>query len=93
MNLLPLEVIPIAQYPAVPTSQIRWSMSKHRIVLTAVALAACRLAYGDAAIVSGAAAPPGWAPAPEILAPFAGDARATPLVPRTQVIRGNDRVF
>lgn len=37
--------------------------------------------------------PPGWAPAPEILAPFAGDAKAAPLVPRTQVIRGNDRVF
>ena len=38
--------------------------------------------------------PPGWAPAPEILAPYARDGAPAPvLVPRPQVIRGNDRVI
>lgn len=69
-------------------------MSNPRILLTAVALLACRIAHGDTAIPAGSVVPPGWAPAPEILAPLTRDAAPAPvLMPRPQVIRGNDLVI
>jgi general secretion pathway protein D len=44
-------------------------MLNQRFVLAAIALAVCRLAYGDSTLPSDPVVPPGWAPAPEIKAP------------------------
>lgn len=69
-------------------------MPNQRIVLTAVALAACRLAYGQSALPTGGAVPPGWMPATELRVPLSQT--ANPLdggdLSKPQIIRGNDRV-
>lgn len=67
-------------------------MSNYRIILTAVALAVCRLAYGDALLSTGSGpVAPGWAP--QVGVPFVKDAPTMPAAPKVQIIRGNDRVF
>ncbi|HMA07209.1 MAG TPA: secretin N-terminal domain-containing protein, partial [Ramlibacter sp.] len=43
-------------------------MLNQRFVLAAIALAVCRLAYGDSTLPSDPVVPPGWAPAPEVKA-------------------------
>lgn len=70
-------------------------MPNQRIVLTAIALAACQVAYGDAAPAGDPAAPPpGWMAAPEIKAPQdTQPAPAATPADRPQIIRGNDRVI
>lgn len=69
-------------------------MLNQRIVFTAVALAVCRLAYGDSALPSDAAVPPGWAPAPEIRAPQdAGQGPSSLLDGKPHIIRGTDSVI
>ena len=66
-------------------------MLNQRIVLTAVALAACRLAYGDTTLPSDPAVPPGWRPAPEIRTPQdAGPGPGSLMDGKSHIIRGND---
>jgi general secretion pathway protein D len=84
-------------------------MPNQCIVLTAVALAFCGLAYGETALPSDPAVPPGWTPAPEITTPAfkvnapapettapledAGERQAPAADTRPRIIRGNDRVI
>ena len=69
-------------------------MSYQRIVLTAVALAVCRLAHAESNLVTGTSAPAGWMPAAELRVPLSQTsvppAGANASAP--QIYRGTDRV-
>src|ERR1019366_1863629 len=70
------------------------SMLNQRIVLTAVALAVCRLAYGDTTLPSDPAVPPGWAPATEVTTPQdAGQGPGSLMDGKPHIIRGDDAVI
>jgi general secretion pathway protein D len=62
-------------------------MQKIRIVLTAVALAACRFAHGDVTLPSDPAVPAGWAPA------SVGQGSGSLMDSGAHIIRGNDTVI
>jgi general secretion pathway protein D len=69
-------------------------MPNQRIVLTAIAMAVCRIAFGEAALPGDPAVPPGQTAAPEINA--TQDVQQEPAAPaadRPRIIRGNDRVI
>lgn len=69
-------------------------MSNQRILLTAVALAVCQLAYGQSNVSSGGAVPPGWMPAAELRVPLSQTITPSSVLEasKPQIIRGNDRV-
>jgi general secretion pathway protein D len=69
-------------------------MLNQRFVLAAVALAVCRLAYGDSVLPSDPAVPPGWAPAPEIKASQdAGQSPASLIDGKAHIMRGTDLII
>lgn len=69
-------------------------MPNQRFVLAAIALAVCRLAYGDSALPSDPAVPPGWAPAPEIKASRdAGQSPASLIDGKAHIMRGTDLII
>ena len=69
-------------------------MSNKRVLLTAVALAVCHLAYGDSPISSGQPVPPGWMPAPDLRTLYSSDVKpAANVEAMPRMLRGSDRVI